>query len=461
MPDINTTNTTQKSIIQKLKMEPGLPFKELISRDMMNQALADIEYREGDYTPDVTVSCLLSQALDEDQSLQASVLRLIASKAAANEEPPSANTSAYSQARSRLPVKVLETLSEQTAINTTSEALPQWRWRGRPTKLVDGSTLSMPDTEANQKRYPQPASQKEGVGFPLARFLVIICFVTGIVLKFAMDAFAGKETGEHALLRQVLDSFNQGDIMLGDAYFPSFFLVCELINRGVDFVFPAHASRHRDFRSGTKLGKKDHLVSWHKPSRPEWMDQEKYDSYPSSIQVREVEVINEKPGFRAMKRVLVTSFLDEQKVSKQDLSELYGFRWFVELDIRSIKSVMKMDVLRSKTPEMIQKEIGARLLAYNLVRQIMVHAAIKHNKTPRQLSFKTALRAVEIFRQQGIFTIKDTQKYDALLQAIAHKEVGNRPGRLEPRAIKRRPKPQKRLQKPRSFYKNTFNQAAA
>lgn len=461
MLDINTTNTTQKSIIQKLKMEPGLPFKELISNKMMNQALADIEYRDGNYTPDITIACLLSQALDEDQSLQASVLRLIASKAAANEECPSANTSAYSQARSRLPVQVLETLSEQTAINATSEIVPHWQWRGRSPKLVDGSTLSMPDTEENQKRYPQPKSQKEGVGFPLARFLVIICFVTGVVLKFAMNAFSGKETGEHALLRQILDGFNRGDIALGDAYFPSFFLVCELINREVDFVFPAHAARHRDFRSGEKLGKKDHVVSWHKPSRPEWMQQEEYDNYPLSIRVREVEIINKNPGFKTMTRILVTSFLNERDVTKHDLSELYGFRWFVELDIRSIKSVMKMDILRSKTPEMVQKEIWSRLLAYNLVRQVMVHAAIKHYKTPRQLSFKTALRAVGIFRQQGILTIKDTHKYNALLKSIAHKEVGNRPGRFEPRAIKRRPKPQKRLQKPRSFYKNTTNQVAA
>ena len=461
MLDINTTNTTQKSIIQKLKMEPGLPFKELISNDMMNHALADIEYRAGDYTPDVTVSCLLSQALDEDQSLQASVLRLVASKTFANEEPPSANTSAYSQARSRLPVQVLETLSEQTAINTTSEILPQWQWRRRSPKLVDGSTLSMPDTQENQKKYPQPNSQKEGVGFPLARFLVMICFVTGVVLKFAIAPFSGKETGEHALLRRVLDGFNRGDIALGDAYFPSFFLVCELVNRGVDFVFPAHASRHRDFRSGEKLAKKDHVISWCKPSKPEWMEQETYDNYPSSIQVRELEVINEKPGFKTKKRVLVTSFLSEREVSKQDLSVLYGFRWFVELDIRSIKSVMKMDILRSKTPEMIQKEIWSRLLAYNLVRQIMVHSAIQHNKAPRQLSFKTALRAVGIFRQQGILTIKDAQKYNALLKSIAHKKVGNRPGRFEPRAIKRRPKPQKRLQKPRNHYKNIANQVAA
>lgn len=189
MLDINTTNTTQKSIIQKLKMEPGLPFKELISNKMMNQALADIEYRDGNYTPDITIACLLSQALDEDQSLQASVLRLIASKAAANEECPSANTSAYSQARSRLPVQVLETLSEQTAINATSEIVPHWQWRGRSPKLVDGSTLSMPDTEENQKRYPQPKSQKRRSWVSIGTFFSDYLFCDGRCIKICYECF--------------------------------------------------------------------------------------------------------------------------------------------------------------------------------------------------------------------------------------------------------------------------------
>ena len=170
MIDINTTNTTTQSIIDQLKLEPGLPFKELISNDMMDRALSGVEYRAGTYTPDITVSCLLSQALDDDQSLQASVLRLTASKVAANEVPPSANTSGYSQARSRLPEEVLEILSEQVATNTMEASLPQWLWQGRPIKLVDGSTLSMPDTEKNQEQYTQAKSQKAGIGFPLHVF---------------------------------------------------------------------------------------------------------------------------------------------------------------------------------------------------------------------------------------------------------------------------------------------------
>ena len=461
MIDINTINATQQSIIKMLNTTPGLPFKELLPTETIENALINVEYRSRLYTPDTTVWCLLSQALGEDQSLQASVTRFIANKAEAHETIPSANTSAYSQARSRLPVSVLETLTEEAAKSTIAEILPSWQWRGRSPKLIDGSTLSMPDTQENQEKYPQPKSQKKGVGFPLARFVVIICFVTGVVLKFAMDSFAGKETGEHALLRQIIDGLDFNDILLGDAYYPSYFLICELIKRGVDFVFPAHSARYSDFRSGIKLGRKDHVATWSKPSKPDWLDQETYDKYPPHVQIREAEIISEKKGFRTKKRTLVTSFLDSEEVNKKDLAVLYGFRWFVELDIRSIKSVMKMDVLRSKTPDMIDKEILSRLLAYNLVRKVMVHAAIVHSKNPRQLSFKIALRAVDIFRQQGMFSPEKELIYDVLLKIIAYKEVGNRLGRYEPRMIKRRPKPQKRLQKPRSFYKTIAYRAAA
>jgi hypothetical protein len=224
MSHINTTNATPKSIIQQFQQNPGLPFKDLLPNEIIEQALLDIDYRNRTYPPSMILWCMLSQALDEDKSLQKVVLRVVAAKIESQENIPSSNTAAYSQARSRLPVSVLETLFEQVAINATSEILPEWTWRGRSLKLIDGSTLSMPDTTENQLEYPQPKTQKKGIGFPLARFVVIICFITGVVLKIAKGSYTGKETGEHALLRQILDAFNPGDIALADTYYPSFFL---------------------------------------------------------------------------------------------------------------------------------------------------------------------------------------------------------------------------------------------
>lgn len=458
---INGTQDTKKSILNQFKAAEGLPFQELLPPTIFETTLNELQYRDRIYSPIVTTSCLLSQVIADDQSLQATVSRLIAAKAAANEELPSANTSAYSQARSRLPIELLKGCFEKVGIVTTENILSGWVWRGKNPKLIDGSTFSMPDTLENQTVYPQPTTQKKGVGFPIARFVVLICFITGVVLRIAIGPYNGKKTGEHSLLRSIIDSLTSNDIVLGDAYYPSYFVLCELIKRGIDFVFPAHAARRYNLKTGKKLGKKDHLVKWKKPTKPDWMEQTAYDSYPVTIEVREAELINKTDGYKTQKRIIITSFLDPISVTKADLGNLYQFRWFVEVDLRSIKTVMKMDILRGKTPEMVEKEVYAHLLAYNLIRQVMTHAAIKHNKNPRNLSFKNALRLIEYFRQNGILNPANKSIYNSLLDCIAYKTVGNRPNRREPRMVKRRPKYYKRLQKPRNFYKNNIVGKAA
>lgn len=222
---------------------------------------------------------------------------------------------------------------------------------------------------------------------------------------------------------------------------------------GVDVALPIHSARNYDFRRGTRLGKKDHLAQWRKPGRPEWMDEETYKRFPDLITVREVSVDNNRAGFRAKSRVLVTTFLDQAAVSKEALGKLYDYRWMVEINLRYIKETMCMDILRCKTPEMVHKEIWAHLLAYNLVRKIMAQSANHYNKKPQELSFKLALQMIHAFRHAGIFSEKNGDAYHKLLKSIAYKTVGNRPGRVEPRAVKRRPKAFARLQKARHLYK--------
>ena len=280
----------------------------------------------------------------------------------------------------------------------------------------------------------------------------MISLATGAVRDLAIGPYSGKGTGEHGLLRQLMSVFKRGDVVLGDCYYASFFLIAMLIQIGVDIVFPIHHARDSDFRRGKRLGKKDHLVQWKRPAKPEWMDEDTYKTFPEMITVREVSISNGRPGFRSKSRILVTTFLDPDEVSKTDLSKLYDCRWFIEINLLSIKQTMRMDILRCKTPEMVRKEIWAHLLAYNLVRKVMAQAAIKHDKIPRQLSFKLALQVIFSFRQAGIFCENDEGVYNKMLQAIVHKKVGNRPGRSEPRMVKRRPKSFPRLQKPRSFY---------
>ncbi len=228
---------------------------------------------------------------------------------------------------------------------------------------------------------------------------------------------------------------------------------------GVDVVFPMHGARDNDFRCGKRLGKKDHLVEWEKPQKPEWMGQETYERFPKRITVREVAVVSGRPGFRSRTRVIVTTFLDSKQVSKFDLEELYNHRWIVEINLRSIKDVMQMGILRGKTPEMVRKEIWAHLLAYNLVRKIIAQSANRYSKKPRELSFKLALQMIYAFRQAGIFCDK-SETYYCLLKAIAYKTIGNRPGRIEPRRVKRRPKPFPKLQMARHLYKRWNNAKA-
>ncbi len=252
-------------------------------------------------------------------------------------------------------------------------------------------------------------------------------------------------------MRQLLHIFSPGDVVLGDCYYASFFLLATLMEMGVDAVFPMHAARNCDFRRGKRLGKKDHLVQWKKPTRPKWMTLEEYEQFPDTITVREVAVSTGSKGFLSKTKVMVTTLLDANEYTKEELATLYNCRWFVEISFCSIKEVMKMGILRAKTPEMVRKEIWAHLLAYNLVRKIMAQSASRYNKNPRCLSFKCAMQFISAFCQSGHLS-EASQVYEHLLKAISYKTVGNRPGRSEPRRVKRRPKPFPRLQMPRSFY---------
>jgi len=397
----------------------------------------------------------LSQVMSEDQSLQGAVTRAIAFLINAGKPAPSANTAAYSKARDRLPDEILPTLAKDAGRELEEQSQQDWLWRGRHVKLIDGSTLTMPDTAENQKEFPQPKSQSPGIGFPISRVVGILSCATGAVLEFTMGPYRGKGTGEHGLLREIIDTFQRGDIALGDSYYGSYFLYAQLISMGVDAVFPVHGSRDSDFRKGMRLGKKDHIVEWKKPVKPDWMDDEQYDSFPNTLLLREVEVKIEQDGFKTETKVLVTTFTNPKKVLKEDLLGLYDKRWLVEIDFFAIKDTMQMGVLRSKTPPMIKKEVWAHILAYNLIRKVMAQAAVVHQKSPRKLSFKFALQIISNFRMAALFAEGDKEVYQIILYEISKKTIGNRPGRREPRVVKRRPKAFSRMQKHRSLYKGS------
>lgn len=356
--------------------------------------------------------------------------------------PCSLNTGPYCKARSRLALGLIERLGREAGERLCAQQPRAWRWRGRQVKLVDGTTVSMPDTAANQASFSQSRTQQPGLGFPLARLVAIVSLSCGAVLEWALGPCEGKQTGETALLWGLAQRLRRGDVVIADRYYAGYFLIALLVALGVDVVIRQHQCQHTDFRRGQRLGARDHVVSWARPQRPAWMDAATYAAMPETLMVREV---------RAGGWTLVTTLTDAQAVSKQELFELYRARWQVELDLRSIKAVMQMDILRCKSPQMVCKEIAVHVLAYNLVRAVMAQAAYLGRVLPRQLSFKGALQLLNAFEQnlrhcpRGRLALRHAH----LLAGIAQLKLPHRPGRVEPRAVKRRPKPRQLLTKPR------------
>lgn len=449
--------THQISLLkQRFAQINGNPFSDILSSDKLKTLVEKEveEFRERIFSPMVTISTFVRQVLEPDQSCRNAVAKLRAERGVESEETCSLHTGSYCKARKRLSESLFHELVCETGQSLEKEAKTSWRWKGRVVKLVDGSTLSMPDTPENQEAYPQPESQKKGVGFPIARIVGIISLSCGSVIDLAIGPYQGKATGEHALLRQLVYSVSAGDILLADRYYCSYWLIALLLAKGVDVLFQQHASRKSDFRSGKKLGVKDHWVIWEKPKqKPEWMDQETWLNIPESLTLREV---------KSEGKVLVTSLLNPKEVSRKELAELYTKRWLVEVDLKAIKDTMQMGILRCKTPEMVRKEIWVHLLAYNLIRTVMAQAAYHADLHPRNISFKATLQSLNALHDILLIATDDQiQKLLELLwSGVASQRVGNRPGRSEPRAVKRRPKPYPRLKKPRNEARKELKKSA-
>jgi Transposase DDE domain len=431
-------------------------FTKLLPQEQVEAALErhQVHYRERLYTPLVTIWTFLYQVLASDQSCRAAVARRLACWCVGNKEVGSAKTGPYCKARERLPEKLLADLARHSGADLQREVPAPQLLGGRSMKIVDGTTLSMPDTPANQKAYPQQAAQKQGLGFPILRLVGLMSLSCGAVLDVAMAPYQGKRTGETALLRQVLGSLRTGDILLADALFSHYWTIALLLEQGVDYLGRLEGRRRVDFRRGERLGRYDHLVSWSKPHRPAWMSRQRYDRLPDTLRLRETRVEVPQKGFRCRHVCLVTTLLDAKIYSRPELATAFRCRWHAELDLRSVKAVMQMDVLRCKTPAMVRKEIWMHLLAYNLIRKLMAQAAAEAGVSPRDLSFKGTLQTLVAFAAAG-WSCPERQNalYTAILRAVATHRVNDRPDRVEPRAVKRRPKKQVYLNEPRPVAK--------
>jgi len=438
----------------------GLPFADILTEASIREVLNEhgVPFRDRVFNPVTTIWGFLSQVLSEDHSCRDAVSRIIAHRAAKGITVCSPNTASYCNARSRIPTTVLSTLATRTAAELHTSAGDQWKWNGRAVFIFDGSSVSMPDTAENRAMYPQPSTQQPGLGFPLARIAVLLSLATGACHDLAIAPYAGKGTGEKTLFRRMYDSLKSGDVVIADALFDDYFIACELHNRGIDLVAHAHFER---VESQVAESRSDgDILVWQRPNKPHGMAGDKYRTYPKQLLMRQVTVDACDRNNRVQQFKVVTTILTPL-IDGQQIGALYEHRWEGEVDIRSIKCTMQMDILRCKTPDMVHKEIWTHLLAYNLLRTVMAVAANENDIEPRKVSFKGAKQAVTAFAPK-IEAARPEDRgrlIDTLLKTIAYHRVGDRPGRWEPRARKRRPRKSNRLTQPRVIAKLPHNRS--
>lgn len=383
-----------------------------------------------------TVTCFLRQTLSPDQSCRNAVIEARFRKKLEGTDL-SSNTAAYCKARLRISEESLRKAAHHIGGQVHQGAASSWLWCGRKVKIIDGTTLSMPDTEENQNAYPQIPSQEKGLGFPIARILAMISLASGAIVSLGVGCY---RTSEHTLLREVLSGVEQGDIILCDRHFDSYFSLALFLRNGADAVIRMKSTRS-EFSS-----KKNGRIVLKRPSNiPKWMNQEQFRSFPKTLTLRVVWKNN---------LAVLTTLLDSTKYTDRKILSLYQSRWNVEVDLRSIKTVMQMDILRCRTPQMIRKEIYMHMLAYNLIRLHMSNIAKEHAFEPRDISFKATVQAFNATVSTSMFELITTK---LLYKTIAQHRVRKRPGRKEPRAIKRRPKNHKLLVVPRRIAREKLN----
>lgn len=445
------------SVRDQLTHQEGLPFLQLLSRDLVEAACRQCQHfwRERIYTPSITLAIFLSQILSDDHSCDDAVDRFQKYRFDRGLPRVATSTGSYCEARQRLPETLIGDLVRRVGRSIHEQASPQWLFHGRAVKIADGSTVIMPDTPENQAVYPQAKTQAPGLGFPIARILVVFSLAVGTVLEAALGPYQGKQTSELALLRQIIAAFQPGDIFLADRFFCSYWVIAALLGRGVDVVVRLHQRRRADFRRGRRLGREDRLVTWKKPAeRPDWMSQAEYEAMPAELTVRLLRVRVQDKTKRVRKLEIITTLQDAVKYKKKEVGTLFRQRWHAELDLRTLKSQMQMEMLRTKSPEMVGKEVAVHLLAYNLIRGIMAEAARAAEVKPRKLSFTGAQHTIRAFEAVHLYDpARIAADFPRLLELIGEKRVGDRPDRYEPRAVKRRPKPHPLLQMPRKAAK--------
>lgn len=416
--------------------------------------------RERLYTTSRTFWCFLWQVLRPHTSCRA-VVRKVQAEGENQRLQIHENTSAYCQARKRLPRNTLRAAFDQSAHAAQQRSTRGPAFHGRPVKVVDASTCQLPDTRDNRKAYPYPAGQKRGCGFPVLKALVLFSLASGAFLEFATATW---RTSDVRLLWALMPTVRFGDILLGDRAFGTFVFLASLLQRQADGLFRLHQARKLDLRNAKKLGKNDWLILLPKPDQPApYLSEEEWKALSDRIQVRVIHAHLHIKGWRTRELWLVTTFLDPVAYPAEELLALYFRRWEIELSFRHIKTTMGMETLRCRTPPMVLKEFLLFLIAHNCLRALIAEAAQTHDVPRERISFKgtaDALRSFlpELLHARSLRTINRLRR--RLLEILAADLVPLRPNRSEPRAVKRRPKPYPLLTKPRHRFQAPVHKGA-
>jgi len=402
--------------------------------------------RQRDWPLRLTFWSFLAQLLCPGSSCRWAVRQAQAQARLQRRPVPAEDTSAYCQARLRMPLELLQVLIQRVASSLEQRAPAVARWCGRVVKVLDGTTVSAEDTLANQKVFAQPKSQNKGCGFPMVRLVALFSLASGALLGFATGNYLQSEL---ALAAQLWTLLEPGDVLLADRYFGCYRVIALVLSRQADLVCRLHASRQADFRYGKWLGSLDRQVLWTRPKPvPPGLSLLEWLALPATLTVRLVRFRVSEKGFRTRRVTLVTTLLDTQKYPLAALAALYRRRWQVELSFRQIKTALRMEHLAVKSPAMIDRSLAMHLLAYQLIRGLMQEAALTWDVPLERISYQGAVDATQHFSQallRARTQCQRTELYAELLRILAADEVPDRAGRHEPRAVKRRLKAYPRL----------------
>ena len=467
-------DTGNFQLIKDSMLQSGeLPLAEVLDENKWQQAFDKHEIDFGNdedaiYTPAITLWALISQAFfkSEMRSCKAAVQRVATLWATRGKKICNTNNGAYCRARLKMKHEAVREITKQVAASAEA-SFDQQGFDGQQKLheviadvqsitpagrilLVDGFTMTAADTPENQEEFPQNPSQKEGIGFPIIRGVTLISLVTGLLVDLVLGPYAGKQSGETALLWKMLNELEPGDTLVADCFYCTYWLIAACKNKGVNIVMKNHDKRDDNPIGADRINKNERLTVWLRPQRPKWMSEQQYAKMPAQIEIRLVDVVIEQPGFRSKKYTVATTIADHKVYTRSWIASVYRSRWMVELDIRTIKCSLGIDIIRAKSPEMVKTEIWSCLLAYNLIRLKMLQSCATSGRMPRTLSFTTTMQMLAT-KWVLAAVILTEELIELGMQTPTSQRTGHRPDRVEPRVNKRRPKLIALMKKPRQI----------